>query len=315
MTVMLKDNARRAPRDGGIQLADGLTAFTYPLPPAGFDPAAASDGELAQYGLPGRPADPRRREEWEHRMRGSRVITPVFRLLADPAPALGSGVRPLLLAAAVSDHYSGATIAPRADGRIDDMSAGFLVPNVFPQPGVGAGEWSSACPWVGAGDDAETNLFKLGCDCRCLAAGDGGASEVQIIPFWQWLPAGRFSIPNFPVAAGDLLYVILLPQGTLVSCFMDNRTRAAVTTFDIAVPAELRNRALLSGKLGAWMVERLPDTELARFGEVFFSDAVAAGPGQILDLKTADRVTMRASVGSAEAQVLPPDLVRVVRSL
>jgi hypothetical protein len=291
-------------------LPDGSTIRTFPPAPAGFDPEAASDGELAAYGYPRRPAEPHHREAWAHRVRGLRLIEPIFAPAAEPRPA------PRLSRAAAdrrSDHLAG-VIVTSADDPVRDIEGHFMVPNVFPPMGGRADVWFSASTWIGVGDAEDASLVKLGCDCRCRLSGADGALERLVTPFWQWLPAGAFSIPNFAVTPGETLACLCIQEGSRAYFLLDNRSRAFAMAFDVSSPLR---PAPLTGELAAFMVEAvsLPTPELASFGQVFFSDVTAYTRGsKRLDTAAGQRVAMISPDGAmiAAPKTWQPDVVGVV---
>lgn len=282
------DSSLAAATRGVLTLPDGSTIRTFEPAPAGFDAEAASDGELATYGYPRRPAEAKYREAWAHRVRGLRLIEPTFEPVAEPRPA------PRLSRAAAdsrSDHLAG-VIVTSADDPIQDIEGHFMVPNVLPPIGARTDVWFSASTWIGVGDAEDSSLVKIGCDCRCRLSSLDGALEQLVTPFWQWLPAGAFSIPNFAVAPGDTLACLCIQEGSRAYFLLDNRTRAFAVAFDVSSPLR---PAPLTGTLAAWMVEAvsLPTPNLASFGQVFFSDVTAATRGfKLLDTAAGRRVDM-----------------------
>jgi hypothetical protein len=52
------------------------TTISLTVPPAGFNPATASDTELAEYGFPARPSNPAEAEEWNEKYDGAQSSRP-----------------------------------------------------------------------------------------------------------------------------------------------------------------------------------------------------------------------------------------------
>lgn len=59
-------------------------ATTYYVPPAGFDPATASDEQLAEYHLPARPTDPTAQSQWNSSVGRASFAAPPQTIYDDP---------------------------------------------------------------------------------------------------------------------------------------------------------------------------------------------------------------------------------------
>ncbi len=244
---------------GVITLPNGTEVRTFPSPPADFDPAAASSGDLARYGFPIRPADAGQHQAWRRLVRNGHAMSPIFQPLdeADPAarlPAAGES----------TDIHMGGAITPMTQVPVWVAETLMTVPNLVPPAGASPKGTTGASFWVAIAD-GENYLVKVGCQCLVDGAGSGGARRT--VAFWEWQPAGgAFAVPNLPVVPGDALWFAIESDHTSARFHLLNLTTGVGTDFEIGAPVG----DSITGHFAAWMVEPLGDPpSLAQFGRTF----------------------------------------------
>ncbi len=249
----------------------------YPVPPTGFNPIAASDEELAAYGIPLRPdkvrdpdkysqwtrvaklaADPRKRWYGELKPRTVHSTLPVV----TPTEAAGSGTE--FTATSVSGKgWSGAvnTLPLTAWSSTESFSyvqGWFNVPQ--PQEAFAAGggnicdgETDQASFWVGLGGLTVTgkklgnqnNLAQSGVDI--LAACSDGSAYAWV----EWYPGP--SVQLFGVSAGDdILVTVQANSATSASFFILDLTGQQTAGYVFDAPSGFQ----LVGNEADFIVER-----------------------------------------------------------
>jgi hypothetical protein len=264
-----------------LDLSNGSRIRTFTLPPDGFDPLNASAAELAVYGFPERPTDPRflaRFNGHYSRLKGRlRCIEPTFTLRPSLRPAKVAGADDV--AGATVPFWSGAVVyAPQGES-FQWMQAEWVVPNVSTAITAGSAIGTTASPytavsWVGLGNSS------------LLQAGAGGQISPNGTPsffLWhEWLPPGWVTINNLPVNAGDLITVMICtPSGkgsTSSTIYFSNNTQGLQTSYNLSWPNVSGSTPFL-GDQAEWIVERPAVTGglaiLPNYGDVFFSSANA----------------------------------------
>ncbi len=260
-----------------IQLAENLTVRTFATPPEGFDPRKADERQLAVYGLPSRPADPKLAARWDSLMsRGIQFIEPQFRAMPYKRRQLPQPTR--------DEHgvettgiWSGAVIHAPAGDAFRWVSGTFTVPNAYPPGGAQENRWYSASAWVGIdGIDGSGDVLQAGCDSDVMKS--GSTVSRQLNPWWEWFPAGSFWISNLTISPGDTVNVLICVDAgstTHATVYLYNVTSNRAAHWAVVAPAG----SSLKGNSAEWVVERLEiDSNtplLAQYGEVFFSEANA----------------------------------------
>jgi hypothetical protein len=261
-----------------MNLPNGGTIRTFPMPPSGFDPLKADDRSLARYGFPRRPLDSRMVARWEAVLsRPIRLVEPRFRAM----PYKRRRLPDLMLCGAHSVEttgiWSGAVVhAPQGDS-FKWVEGTWTVPNAYPPVGAQDGVWYSASTWVGIdGIDGSGDVLQAGCDSNVMTS--GGSLQRQLNPWWEWWPGGSYWITTLAVSQGDTLNcLICVAEGstTQAEIFLYNVTNNIAASFLATAPSGTS----LIGNTAEWIVERLEiDTnvpELARYGDVYFDEANA----------------------------------------
>jgi hypothetical protein len=233
-----------------------------PIPPTHFDPVAASDEELAFFGFPPRPDasnNPQEYAEWK------KVVTlPVRRIQAQMrltnikhGPARDVSV----LQQPVTPGVQGATSTNWGGYAIDDPKNPFkqtktyiygvwVVP--FPTQAVGTcnGTWNYSSPWVGFDGWGSGDVLQAGMDIDAYCS---GSTKSQYYAAWyEWYPAGSVYFGNFPVAAGDVIYVYVWPTSTTVgNYYMVNLTQQVSSGGSFNAPSG----TTLVGNSAEWITE------------------------------------------------------------
>jgi len=244
---------------------------TFPLPPNGFRPLAASPEDLRRFGFPRRPdhvETPEAATRWvkafakyprfehiepEFQARGERRLT---------NQRTDKGTEGQLNA--TSYNWSGLVLTIGGGDHFSWINGSWTVPNAYPAPGGGTG-YSSA--WLGIDGDGSPDV---------LQAGTETDSDGTCYAWFEWFPDYSIGISNFGVVPGDVLTLLLCATGSN-SAWMSigNLTSMQYTSFAFNAPSG----TTLVGNCAEAVVER-PEingvqAQLPRYGEVFFDDVVA----------------------------------------
>jgi hypothetical protein len=166
------------------------------------------------------------------------------------------------------------------------MVAGeWTVPDVAAQYQPGGDLFSAA--WVGMDGGIIDSTTGLPTSTDVLQAGtesDFASGTKNVYVWWEWFPLPSFSLPNFLVAAGDLMYctICITPyRGATWALFaLLNETSGDLAVFSVEKPGDID----FKGDCAEWVVEApalagifgnttiLP---LADFGAVYIDEAVA----------------------------------------
>jgi hypothetical protein len=277
-----------------------VVIHTYPLPPKGFDPLAATTKELKRYGFPSRPdimKSPheaakwitafRRYGEFEH-------ITPTFKALEHRhAPNLRTDINSRGHVNATSKNWSGSVLFIGGSNQAFIFITGtWTVPHAYPIPGtfkeiaysspgmLKEKAYSSA--WLGIDGDGSPDVMQ---------AGTESDSDGTCYAWFEWYPMYSVAISNFTVNPGDVITLFLcVLSSTQANVGMSNLSTKRSTNFSFSAPSGTN----LVGNCAEAIVERPTiNGELAklpRYGEVFFDDTYACG---------SDSVSYRIGLGTA----------------
>jgi hypothetical protein len=248
---------------------------THPLPPAGFNPRAASPLELRRYGLPQRP-DPTIRPELAARWneifsRKLTYITPTFRPMQELLPGIERRSRPRQDVMSVTHSFwSGAVVHATGREAFTWVLGQWNVPDVSPAA-KGQGSWYSIA-WIGI--DGNTDVTQVGTVQSVSVDANGNLSK-DCYAFWEWWPNSWQGITNFPVSFGDtVLGLICLDSPTEAWFSLLNVTSGIHAGFTFTAPAgtvSLENQA-------EWILERPgisgTTAQLPNFGEIYFDSAM-----------------------------------------
>jgi hypothetical protein len=293
---------------------------TYPLPPDGFDPRAASPGELRHYGLPERP-DPAVRPElaarWDEVFsRKLTFITPTFLPVEELVPGLGRADRLRPDVAVTNDHWSGA-VAHAAPGETFRWVLGaWNVPYVEPGGQGGPGPWY-ASTWIGI--DGITDVTQIGTMSIVGTIDDhGGLPFTSCFAWYEWYPSTWVAIPSFPVSFGDVIQGQIFMESTTAALFgMINITTGAYVGFG-QYPLTAPGGTTSMENQAEWINERPYVNNVlvpvANFSPITFLSAYAGGTGFVVDGGTADTAINMVENGTTVATTIlqPPTSIEIV---
>jgi hypothetical protein len=245
---------------------------TFPLPPKGFEPLAASPQELERYGFPRRPDAeqmPHAAAKWVKAFRRYREfehITPEFEALEQrhaPNQRTEKGTEGIINAA--SYNWSGSVLFIGGGDHFTWISGAWVVPHAYATPGSGSTEYSSA--WLGIDGDGSSDVMQAGTETD---------SDGTCYAWFEWYPNYSIGIASFPVSPGDVISLVLCSTSTTTAWMsIGNLTSKKYTNFSFTAPSG----TTLVGNCAEAVVER-PTVggvlaELPRYGEVFFDDTTA----------------------------------------
>ena len=201
-------------------------ATTIDAPPAGFDPIAASDEELAYHGFPPRPnqtTEPKAYATWVKAMKASKVRvapgleqTEVFHGPVKPGKAANPTAvesNPLLSSQARNTSYS-----YNWSGYVDFSGASsygsssfyylvnhYVVPVAEQAFGACTGGWDWGSAWNGIDGWGSADVLQAGIEFDAYCSGSTRASYYSA--WYEWYPYGEVRISGLPIAPGDDLFV------------------------------------------------------------------------------------------------------------
>lgn len=250
-----------------------VEVHTFPLPPAGFDPLGASDQDLKRYGFPRRPdllKEPDAAVRWVKAFRRYHEFThvkPEF----EEHPDRIHGVNQRSTKGSESElngtsaNWSGEVAFVGGGDKFEWIIGAWTVPHVYATPGAAGTEYSSA--WLGLDGDGSGDVMQAGTEMD---------SDGSCYAWWEWYPNYEVRIPNFPVAFGDSISLLLCATGPS-SAWMSigNMTSKLYTSFSFNAPAG----TTLVGNCAEAILER-PQVngvlaQLPRYGIIEFNDVVA----------------------------------------
>ena len=277
---------------------EGDISITTFEPPSGFDPLAATDAELEQYGFPSRPDHPRLLTLYQRvftRLKGRlKYIEPAFRISreasGDPRDRLPSA------SVYTGDNWSGGVVQPPPGKSFNQVLGQWVVPNAYPM----SGEVFLNSYWIGldgfTGSGAGEAL-QAGVDCFLF-----GTSS-SLYPRHQWTPSPKVAITNLVVGAGDLVMINISASpgagATTAKVSIANISSGAATSYVILAPPSQK----LAGNSAEWIVEADPN-HLADYGQIFFDNCIACaansgaggGTGKKLDITKGGSVVSEATL-------------------
>jgi len=245
--------------------------YTRPRPPENFDPTAASEEDLAKFGLPKRPdqkQQPRAHALWR-RMFGRRLkyIEPQLRPRRYRTRANSKRARIEFGPAGGStpgrDSWAGTYCVARGGPPLVYVGAMWQLPSIWiPESGpfVGADEYRLAT-WVGLDGIGIDDVLQGGVD-QHIGSGNGNGCSAWA----EFFPSPPATASNFPVSAGDavIFQALYLPDPNPLKfgeVLMVNITQA-VATIVVVCPGP---DTTFSGNTAEWVVETptLADGDLA----------------------------------------------------
>ncbi len=202
--------------------------IAYPQPPAGFDPLAASDADLAQYGFPPRPDEWDAPDAYAHWQK--MVSTPQKRLKHPllQQTTIHNRAATTLSESETVDNGSLAVTSSNWSGYADVGAAGtfklnnaaiyseYIVP-IAQQPfGVCTGSWDYSSQWVGFDGFNSGDVLQAGTEVDAYCS--GSTKSTFYGPWYEWYPYAETRITNLTVAPGNVMgvevwYTTATPSG------------------------------------------------------------------------------------------------------
>jgi hypothetical protein len=190
-------------------------AVIPPRPPAGFNAETARDDEIAQYGLPPRPAiGSPQYEDWRKLVSITRIDPVLQQTIVTHGPALNLSAGPsaltngLTLAAASSTNWSGYAVSAAAgtfNVNNNLIHARWVVPIAQQAFGSCDGTWWDSSQWVGFDGYGSKDVLQAGTEADAFCS--GGATTPEYSFWYEWAPLAEVRVANLPVTAGDVVAV------------------------------------------------------------------------------------------------------------
>lgn len=247
---------------------------TFLSPPAGFNPVAASDEELATYGFPYRPdkaADPQGYAVW------ARVMSiPIRRLSGELKPRRAQNGPPRFVAApsgapittntatsATTLNWSGVVNklplkAYSSTKSFKVVVAEFTVPvaqQAFNGSGgnICDGGWDVTSVWVGQDGMNEDHVFQGGIDSGFYCK--GSTTAVDYSAWVEWYPAGSVTVMG--INPGDDIYVnVQNNSSTEGVVYIEDVTLQAAVSYQLTAPTIQGHTYGLVANESEYIVER-----------------------------------------------------------
>ena len=259
-----------------LKLDKGATITTFPLPPSGFDPLTASPGDLARFGFPQRPEDPRLLARYRSvftRLKGkARYIEPTFKVDTSKTTHIQPHNKQAATATAgteTSGNWSGGVVYAPAGQSFKWVQGEWVCPDVY-APTQNQAYYNVS--WIGIDGDGSGDVCQAGMVCEVTN------NSRQINPWHEWFPSSWVNITNLTVLPGDLISMVICTAGagaTSATISFANVSSGLSTSYTITAPTGTK----LVGNSAEWIVEtpgingqtaQMPD-----YGEVFFSNCEA----------------------------------------
>jgi hypothetical protein len=250
-----------------------ITTFN---PPSGFDPLTASAADLARFGFPDRPSDPRLLQRYQSvfkRLQGKfQYVQPTFRI--DPTKTTRPNAGARTGGTETYDNWSGGVVYAPSGQSFKWVQGDWVVPNVYAPT---QNQWYYCANWIGLDGDGSGDVCQAGMICSVYQS--GSSITRNIYPWHEWYPSSWVEITNLAISPGDMVSMLICtPQGagsTTASVYFSNTTSGLSTSYAITAPGTTK----LAGNSAEWIVETPIVngvlTQMPDYGEVFFSTCEA----------------------------------------
>jgi hypothetical protein len=274
------------------EMGGRIAVYTPPAPPAGFDPVAASDADLARYGMPPRP-NPFARDglayaTWSHAMKHAKIrVAPQVRVTRHRhVPAVALRRLPGEQAGTLgSTNWSGEIVLSGASSyggsSYTEVLAQWLV-SAVQQPVGSCSGFDVSSTWVGidGANGSSSDVVQGGteADTGC----SNGVTTQNFYPWFEWYPDDEYEITNFIMYRGASVFVVVQATGpTTANVTYVNLETENYTIVSVKAPPGTS----LKGSSAEWIVERptINNTigTLADFGFIQMSSEVAYVANQV----------------------------------
>jgi hypothetical protein len=321
LSIMLTVAGNSAASAADALVATNLPGVrSYAAPPQGFNPAAASDDDLARYGFPPRPdtiAQHSAYAAWLRAVRAAKTrIVPILRQTGVFHMPMRLSTRPAPSAGAVSaqtnvssSNWSGVadvnTLTKYGNTSYHTVAAEFSMPVAGQAFGSCTGGWDYGASWVGIDGYSSSDVLQSGIGYDAYCASNGTASYYDV---WiEWYPYAESEITNLPVSPGDDMYIeVYSTSATVGNAYIVNETTNLGGSIQFDAPSGTR----LVGNSAEWVVERpglstglatLTNYVTTWFSNAAFSLVNAKGgyAGKPLAGSTTSSITMDDNSGAA----------------
>jgi hypothetical protein len=268
-------------------------SITSHLPPAGFDPLAASEEELLKLGFPKRPNP--RLQPAEHAFWREMFASPVqFEAFSfDILPLLTTQSRGFfgqLPRRQTSFNWSGAYITPRDSTIFSSIRGKWQVPTPNLPPGGVAGQKYRSSTWIGFDGQRRYYRSTLPQIGTTQSIEPATSTQKPFFAWWQWwvrdVAGQAFPIQLIRPAihAGDLVmsFMQVANDRSIVSFAITNLTTGRAVQFSQGAPPDNWGQPFkVSGATAEWVMERPADAPnpaplpLPDYGTVDFHDCGA----------------------------------------
>jgi Peptidase A4 family len=258
-----------------INLDNNVKITTF-NPPSSFDPLTASAADLARFGFPDRPSDPRLLQRYQSvfkRLQGKfQYIQPTFRI--DPTKTTRPNAGARTGGTETYDNWSGGVVYAPSGQSFKWVQGEWVVPNVYAPT---QNQWYYCANWIGLDGDGSGDVCQAGMICSVYQS--GSSITRNIYPWHEWYPSSWVEITNLAISPGDMVSMLICtPQGagsTTATVYFSNTTSGLSTSYAITAPGTTK----LAGNSAEWIVETPYVngvlTQMPDYGEVFFSTCEA----------------------------------------
>ena len=269
LTALAQSPRNLQPNEHALNLPG---ATTIDAPPAGFDPIAASDQDLAYHGFPPRPNQvdqPKAYATWVKAMNHSktRVVPALDQTTVFHGPAkVQKNTNPTAVEsnAALMQQPSNTMYSSNWSGYVDFSGASsygsasyyyvvndMIVPVAEQAFGACTGGWDWGSEWNGIDGWGSGDVLQAGVEFDAYCSGSTRSSYYSA--WYEWYPYGEVRISSLPVAPGDEVFVeVWHTTSTQGYAYLVNYT----TNQSVEVGFTAYPGYPLVGNSAEWVVER-----------------------------------------------------------
>ncbi len=209
--------------------------------PEGFDPARASDADLAYYGYPPRPNDySGNYENWAKAMASAgERITPVLEqtnIYHGPMHKIPSPDETKLESYNWSGYVHFGKAKSYGKSSYSFVESFITVPTAKQAAGVCTGGADYASGWVGIdGGGSSDDVLQDGIEFDAYCSGK--VKETLYAAWFEWFPLSEVRIGGFPIEPGQLFFIdIWSTSPTSGHAFIENVTKKKHVTINFSAP-------------------------------------------------------------------------------
>jgi len=244
-------------------------ATTFEAPPAGFDPIAASDEELAFHGLPPRPSQSQTKAyaTWVRAMRASKTrMEPKLQQTAIFHGPVKQGAIANPTAVEYANQPANTSYSSNWSGYVDFSGAtsygsssyyyivnDFVVPIAQQAFGACTNGWDYGSAWNGIDGWGSGDVLQAGVEFDAFCALGGLIRATSYSAWYEWYPYSEVQIGNLPISPGDDMFVeVWHTSSTQGYVYMVNYSTKQYVDIGFTAPSG----TYLVGNSAEWVVER-----------------------------------------------------------